>query len=127
MKYRLLLFFLTGSALLTAATAAHTGIVERMPTLVIQLGIIIFAARIGSIIVEKAGIPGVLGELLIGVIIGPYLLGAIPLPGFAHGLFANSDPSFPIQPELYGIAIIASIILLFLSGLETDLTLFIRF
>lgn len=127
MKYLYLLLLLAGSATLAASTEMHASIVERMPTLVIQLGIIIFAARIGSIVVEKAGIPGVLGELLAGVIIGPYLLGAIPIPGFEHGLFANSDPSFPIQPELYGIAVIASIILLFLSGLETDLTLFIRF
>ncbi len=127
MKYWYLLLFLLPAALLFGNADVHSSIVERMPTLVMQLGIIIFAARIGAILVEKVGIPGVLGELLIGVVIGPYLLGAIPLPGFANGLFANPDPSFPIQPELYGIAIIASIILLFMSGLETDLNMFIKF
>ncbi len=127
MKYCYLMLLLLGTTLLFGNSDINASIVERMPNLVIQLGIIIFAARVGSILVEKIGIPGVLGELLIGVMIGPYLLGSIPLPGFEHGLFSNPGATFPIQPELYGIAIIASIILLFLSGLETDLNLLIRF
>jgi Kef-type K+ transport system membrane component KefB/mannitol/fructose-specific phosphotransferase system IIA component (Ntr-type) len=127
MKYWITLLLLICASLLFCSNEVSTSLVERMPNLVIQLGIIIFAARLGSILVEKIGIPGVLGELMIGVVIGPYMLGGFPLPGFEHGLFANADPSFPIQPELYGIAIIASIILLFLSGLETDLKLLIRF
>jgi Kef-type K+ transport system membrane component KefB/mannitol/fructose-specific phosphotransferase system IIA component (Ntr-type) len=108
-------------------TAGHESVVERMPNLVMQLGILILAARLGAVGVQKIGIPGVLGELLIGVLIGPYLLGGIPLPGFEFGLFSTGEPGFPIHLELYGIAIIASIILLFLSGLETDLSLLIRF
>jgi Kef-type K+ transport system membrane component KefB/mannitol/fructose-specific phosphotransferase system IIA component (Ntr-type) len=126
-KLLVLLLFISGISYIYGNDGVSTSLVERMPNLVIQLGIIIFAARFGAIFVEKIGVPGVLGELMIGVIIGPYLLGGIPLPGFEHGLFANVGSSFPIQPELYGIAIIASIILLFLSGLETDLKLLIRF
>lgn len=109
------------------AATGHESVVERMPNLVMQLGILILAARIGAVAVEKIGIPGVLGELLIGVIIGPYLLGGIPIPGFPDGLFSTGLEGFPLQLELYGIAIIASIILLFLSGLETDLNLLIKF
>lgn len=102
-------------------------IVHRMPNLVLQLGIIIIIARLCAILAEKLKVPGVLGELLAGIIIGPYLLGSIPILGFPHGLFAIADVNFPIQPELYGIAIVASIILLFLSGLETDIEMFIKF
>ena len=127
MKYWALLIMMLLVTLLSATTSAHESIVERMPNLVMQLGILILAARIGANLIEKIGIPGVLGELLIGVLIGPYLLGGIPIPGFENGLFSTGQPGFPIQPELYGIAIIASIILLFLSGLETDLSMLIRF
>jgi len=126
LKILITVFILSLCALLSAETP-HQSIVERMPNLVLQLGILIMAARLGANLFEKLGIPGVLGELLIGVLIGPYLLGGIPIPGFEHGLFSSGEPGFPIQPELYGIAIIASIILLFLSGLETDLNLLIRF
>ncbi len=127
MKYWWMILFTFGVTALFGNGIIQTDIIERMPNLVMQLGIIIIAARFGAMLVEKIGIPGVIGELLVGVIIGPYLLGSIPIPGFEHGLFASTNADFPIQPELYGIAIIASIILLFMSGLETDLTLFIRF
>jgi Kef-type K+ transport system membrane component KefB/mannitol/fructose-specific phosphotransferase system IIA component (Ntr-type) len=126
-KWALLAIAFIAVALYAENTAGAGSIVDRMPNLVMQLGIVIFAARIGSLLVEKIGIPGVLGELLMGVLIGPYLLGGLPLPGFPFGMFGNASAGFPLQPELYGIAIIASIVLLFLSGLETDLNLFLRF
>ncbi len=127
MKFILAIVMLFSLGMLLANVSGHEGIVERMPNLVMQLGILILAARLGANLVEKFHIPGVLGELLIGIIIGPYLLGGIPIAGFPQGLFASGNADFPLQPELYGIAIIASIILLFLSGLETDLSLLIRF
>ncbi len=127
MRFWLVFLLMATSTLLLGNSPAPESIVERMPNLVMQLGILIFAARIGASIVEKFGIPGVLGELLIGILIGPYMLGSIPILGFPNGLFTSSNTAFPIQPELYGIAIIASIILLFLTGLETDLNLLVRF
>ncbi len=102
-------------------------ITHLMTRLVFQLGIIIFAAKYGGMLVKKIGMPSVLGELLAGIIIGPYLLGAIPLPGFPHGVFPLMEGTIPLSPELYGIATIASIVLLFLTGLETDLNLFLRY
>lgn len=98
-----------------------------MTSLIFQLGVIIFAVRIFGKLVQKLKIPSVLGELIAGIVIGPYLLGAIPLPGFPEGLFPLQTGSLAVSPELYGFAIVASIILLFASGLETDLKLFIRY
>jgi Kef-type K+ transport system membrane component KefB len=46
-------------------------VTEMMAELVLQLGIIIFAVRLGGRLVKLAGIPTVLGELLAGVVIGP--------------------------------------------------------
>lgn len=103
-------------------------ILHLMTNLVFQLAVIIFAARIGANIFSKLKMPSVLGELVAGVIIGPYLLGSIPLPGFPHGLFSIPQGSaIPVSSELYGLATIASILLLFLAGLETDLNLFLQF
>lgn len=100
---------------------------HRMMMLVIQLGIILFAARLGGMMFEKLRLPRVLGELCAGIIIGPYLLGGIPIPGFEHGLFPQFHGEFPVSPELYGICSVAAVVLLFMVGLETDIKLFIRY
>jgi fructose-specific phosphotransferase system IIA component len=102
-------------------------ITEIMSELVLQLGIIIFAVRLGGMLVKRIGIPSVLGELLAGVVIGPYALGGIHLPGFPLGLFPLGEGTLAVSPELYAFATVASIILLFASGLETDLGLFLRY
>ncbi|AEF85252.1 Na+/H+ antiporter [Treponema primitia ZAS-2] len=102
-------------------------ITEIMSELVLQLGIIIFAVRLGGRLVKRVGIPSVLGELLAGVAIGPYALGGISLPGFAQGLFPLGEGALAVSSELYAFATVASIILLFASGLETDLGLFLRY
>ncbi|MDR2182482.1 MAG: cation:proton antiporter [Treponema sp.] len=106
---------------------------EAMAALALQIGVILFAVRLGGRLVKKAGIPGVLGELLAGVVIGPYALGSLSFPGFPGGLFplagapGSSGGALAVSPELYAFASIASIILLFSSGLETDLGLFLRY
>ncbi len=111
----------------SAPEAADEDILHKMTNLMFQIGFILFAAKLGGFLMKKVSMPSVLGELLIGIIIGPYLLGGIPFWGFPHGLFPLINPEFPVTPELYAISTIASIILLFHSGLETDLSLFLRF
>jgi fructose-specific phosphotransferase system IIA component len=108
---------------------------ETMAVLVLQIGIILFAVRLGGRAVKPAGIPPVLGELLAGIVIGPYALGGIPVPGFPQGVFAAAKTVvdggnaglLAVSGELYGFATVASIILLFASGLETDIGLFLRY
>ncbi|MDR2631371.1 MAG: cation:proton antiporter, partial [Spirochaetaceae bacterium] len=100
---------------------------ERMAELALQLGLIVFAVRICGRLAKAVGIPPVLGELLSGVIIGPYALGALALPGFPRGLFPLEAGPLAVSAELYAFAVVASIILLFASGLETDLGLFLRY
>ncbi len=100
-----------------------------MTILVIQIAIIIFAVRVGGGIMKRLKMPSVLGELIAGIIIGPYLLGGISFAriGFPHGFFPLAADGFPITPELYGFSVIASIILLFMAGLETDLRQFLKY
>ncbi|MFA6856474.1 MAG: cation:proton antiporter [Treponema sp.] len=102
-------------------------ITEIVTSLVFQLAVIIFAVRLVGKLAVKIGIPSVLGELVAGIIIGPYALGGIPLPGFAHGIFPLNSSSLAVSPELYTLSSLASIILLFSSGIETDLTLFLKY
>jgi Kef-type K+ transport system membrane component KefB/mannitol/fructose-specific phosphotransferase system IIA component (Ntr-type) len=104
---------------------------HRMMMLAMQLGVIVLAARFGNILFTRLKLPGVVGELMTGVIIGPFVLGGIAIPGFPQGLFHVPESiavgSIPVSPELYGICAIASIVLLFLVGLETDIGLFMRY
>ncbi|MCQ2396760.1 MAG: cation:proton antiporter [Lentisphaeria bacterium] len=97
----------------------------------LQIGIVIFAAHFAGLLFKKMNIPSVLGELMTGVLLGPYLLGGIhlPIPGFESGLFPlpSADSSIPVCSELYFISMMGSVALLFLSGLETDLKMFLRY
>ncbi|MDR1787913.1 MAG: cation:proton antiporter [Treponema sp.] len=105
-------------------------ITEAIANLALQLGILLFAVRVCGKLVKKIGIPQVLGELLAGVAIGPYALGGIKLAsiGFPNGIFPlPAGGSLAVSTELYAIAQIASVILLFASGLETDIGLFLRY
>ncbi|MDR0502757.1 MAG: cation:proton antiporter [Treponema sp.] len=105
-------------------------ITELVSELVLQLGIILFAVRIFGQLAKKLKIPSVLGELLAGVLIGPYALGGIALPLFPHGIFPlalTEQHTLAVSLELYAFATVASIVLLFSSGLETNLSLFLRY
>ena len=116
-----------GTLSVTAAEVAEhagdAGINERMTMLVLQLAVIVCAAKAGGVLCRRyLRIPEVLGELGAGVIIGPYALGPL------LGVFAEpAGQAFPVSAELYGIATLASIILLYLAGLETDLSMFLKY
>ena len=101
---------------------------HKMTLLVLQLAVILISAKIFGYLVERyLKQPRVLGELAAGMIIGPYALGAIHLPGLEGSLFPLVEGTLPVSPELYGFAVFASIGLLFIAGLETDLPTFLRF
>lgn len=93
---------------------------------ILQLGLLIICTRLGGFWLRRwLRLPGVLGELLTGMIIGPYALGRFSWPVFGT-IFGLTEVG-AVSPELHAIATFASIILLFLSGLETDLSTFLRY
>jgi Kef-type K+ transport system membrane component KefB len=99
-----------------------------MTILVLQLAAILISTKLlGYLFEHGLKQPRVLGELISGMIIGPYALGSFRLPGIDQPLFELSAGTIPVSAELYGFAVVASIVLLFLAGLETDLPTFLRF
>ena len=74
-----------------------------------QLIIIIFSVKVAGHISKKLGQPALLGKLLVGVILGPSLLG-----------WVEFDQIFK---ELAGLGVL---VLMFLAGLETDVSEFQR-
>ena len=100
---------------------------EIVTDLVIQLGIILLAAKLAGELAQRyLRIPAVLGELGIGIAIGPFALGGVEIFGLGP-LFPELATVIPVSPELWSVAQIASIVLLFVVGLETDLARFFKY
>ena len=103
---------------------------HEMMRLMLQLALIIMFARVFGLFSSRVlKQPSVLGELAAGMVIGPYALGGVR-PAFFGGeplFLVPPGSALPITPELYGFAAFASIVLLFISGLDTDLKTFLRF
>ncbi|EIJ78355.1 Na(+)/H(+)-K(+) antiporter [Bacillus methanolicus PB1] len=76
---------------------------------ILQLAIILFASKIAGDVSVRLGQPSVLGKLLIGIILGPSVL----------GLVTNTD-------TLAQFSQIGVILLMFIAGLETDIDEFKR-
>ena len=116
------------------APAEH-GVLHRVMMVVFQLSLILLAAKLGGEFTERyLKQPGVLGELVAGILISPYLFGAhLHLP-FIGSILAPPQPgsfeaanNLPVPFAVYAIAQIAAVVLLFMAGLETDLQSFIRY
>ncbi len=90
--------------------------------ILIQLGIIIVAARAFGILFRKVGQPSVVGEIAAGIVLGPSVLGR----GFPHAFQAVFQPAVHgASTELLGwiltmLSQLGLIFLLFLIGLEFD-------
>ena len=96
---------------------------------ILSLGLVLIFARIfGELFERYFKQPAVLGELVAGIIISPFLLG-----GLIHDPiilnFATVHNPFGLQGDfdiMYIIANIAVVILLFQAGVETDIRSFLK-
>ena len=78
--------------------------------IIIGIGILLFAAKIMAEVFLRLKLPIVLGELLAGMIIGPFALGAYLVWDEVHLL--------QIGPEIETLGHIGAIVILFMAGLE---------
>ncbi|MDP2586732.1 MAG: cation:proton antiporter [Candidatus Komeilibacteria bacterium] len=105
---------------------------ELLTEFTLQLAVILLVAKIFGEIFERMGQSSVLGELIAGMVIGPYALGSLNLPFFGK-LFPIAEQvgghaaTLPVSPELYVFAQIGAVILLFLVGLETNAKMFMKY
>jgi len=98
-----------------------------MTQVVLQIAVILLATWGGGRLSRLLSLPGVVGQIVAGMIVGPFALGGLAIPGFPEGMFPAIAGAIPVSPMLYTMSTLASIILLFISGLETDLSLFLRY
>src|SRR5215216_3775760 len=76
----------------------------------ISLGILLFAAKLMAELFHRIKLPIVLGELLAGIIVGPFALGALPL--------VDGEPLVVLDETVRHIGEIAAVVILFIAGLE---------
>ncbi|MFC6835077.1 cation:proton antiporter domain-containing protein [Halomarina ordinaria] len=89
---------------------------------IVQLTLLLFVARALGIAFSRVGQPAVVGELLAGVVLGPSLFGVL-LPGVYDAVFAVPESQFHL---LEVISWVGLIMLLIVTGLETDVDLILR-
>jgi Kef-type K+ transport system membrane component KefB len=84
----------------------------------ITLGILLFAAKLMAELFHRIKLPIVLGELLAGIIVGPFALGALPL--------VDGEPLIVLDETIRHIGEIAAVVILFIAGLEITPREFLR-
>lgn len=95
-----------------------------MARILLDIFIIFLAAKLADEIFRRLGQPSVIGELLAGVLIGPFVLGLIGHPDAALvAAFHGEEPALEALRIVYEVlAEIGVIVLMFFVGLETRLT-----
>ena len=83
-----------------------------------SLSVLLFAAKIFAEIFNKLKLPAVLGELVAGIIVGPFALGSIPI--------FDGKPLVILNETVLQIGQIAGIVILFIAGLQITPKEFLR-
>ena len=78
--------------------------------IVISLAVLLFSAKLLAELFHRIKMPVVLGELLAGIIVGPFALGGLPI--------FNGEPLVILDETVKHIGEIAAIVILFIAGLE---------
>ncbi len=100
-----------------AATGAVHGPSELV--FVAQLIVLMLVGRLLGEAMLRIGQPAVMGQLIAGLVLGPSLLGAL-FPAFQHALFPAAKEQ---KAMLDAVAQFGILVLLLLTGMETDLKL----
>jgi Kef-type K+ transport system membrane component KefB/nucleotide-binding universal stress UspA family protein len=109
-----LLFLSTGAGLGAAGSHEPSEVI-----FLAQLIILMLAGRLLGEAMTRIGQPSVMGMLLAGLLLGPSVLGAL-WPDLQHAIF----PRTPMQKTMLdGVAQLGILMLLLLTGMETDLKL----
>lgn len=95
---------------------------EAVLQLVIQIGALLFAARLLGGVMSRLGQPAVVGEILAGVVLGPSLLSGL-IPALGDWLLPQTiEQGYLLEV----VSLLGVMFLLIITGLETDLGLIRR-
>lgn len=116
----IILFFI-GISLIVGATAALAAdeTSHRQATFFLALLLMMVCGRLLGEAMIRLGQPSVVGQLLAGMLLGPSVLGVL-WPDLQHSLFPNTDEQ---KLMIDAIAQVGVLLLLLLTGMETDLRL----
>jgi Kef-type K+ transport system membrane component KefB/nucleotide-binding universal stress UspA family protein len=106
-----------GHPLLLAATAGHGE--ERVIIFFAQVLLLIVTGRLLGELMQRIGQPAVIGQLLAGIILGPSVFGAI-WPAAQQTIFPLNSSD---RQMLNAVSELGVLLLLLLTGMETDLAL----
>jgi Kef-type K+ transport system membrane component KefB len=84
----------------------------------ISLAVLLFAAKLFAEVFHKFRLPVVIGELLAGIIVGPYAIGSIPV--------FDGKPLVILNETVLQVGQIAGIVILFIAGLAITPREFLR-
>jgi Kef-type K+ transport system membrane component KefB len=84
----------------------------------ISLAVLLFAAKIFAELFNKLKLPAVLGELIAGIIVGPFAFGSIPI--------FDGKPLVILNETVHQIGEISGLVILFIAGLHITPREFLR-
>jgi Kef-type K+ transport system membrane component KefB len=85
---------------------------------IISLAVLLFAAKIFAEIFHRIKLPIVLGELLAGIVVGPFAIGGL--------IYFEGEPLVALDETIHNIGEISAIVILFVAGLEITPREFLR-
>ncbi|HTM25902.1 MAG TPA: cation:proton antiporter, partial [Vicinamibacterales bacterium] len=85
--------------------------------LVLVLALVVASAKLAGAAAVRASQPAVFGEILAGLLLGPTLLNVLGWP-----VFGASDAAPPLLSIVQDLADVGVILLMFVAGLETDVS-----
>jgi Kef-type K+ transport system membrane component KefB len=92
---------------------------ESLRPLLVQLIVIILAARAGAAVARWLRQPSVVGEIVAGLLLGPSVFGAV-FPDLFATVFSGGPNGGQLEAALTGFSQIGLVLLLFLVGIEFD-------
>ena len=84
-----------------------------------ELILLLFFGRMLGEVMARIGQPAIFGQLLAGVLLGPSLFGAL-MPQLRHVIFPDTPA---LKSMIDGVSQIGILLLLLLTGMETNLAL----
>ena len=102
-----------------AATGGNGPVPASETIFLVEIGLLLLVGRIMGEAAQRIGQPAVMGQLIGGLLLGPSVFGAI-WPGAQHALFPDSGTQ---KSMIDAVSQLGILMLLLLTGMETDLQL----